>query len=75
MRLNLSKLASYRILPGQIVAVEGVNPSGMELVASRLVASALPSVLRPVAAVGSQPTAETAAGMLAAANARVSHPV
>lgn len=41
--LDLSSLTSYSIFPGQIVGVEGVNPTGQEMRVSRLVPGTLPS--------------------------------
>ena len=37
VRLDVSKLDAFRLFPGQVVAVEGTNPSGHCIIASRLV--------------------------------------
>lgn len=39
VRLDLSKLQSFRVFPGQVVAVEGVNPNGDRLIAMRMIHS------------------------------------
>ena len=43
VHLDLSKLPSYRLFPGQIVAVKGVNPNGKELMVQDIVNSVLPA--------------------------------
>ena len=40
--LDISKLQSYRLFPGQVVAVHGVNPTGKRVVASRIITQLAP---------------------------------
>ncbi|CAL8467288.1 g6825 [Coccomyxa elongata] len=39
VKLDVSRLSSYRLFPGQVVGVHGLNPSGKCLVANQLISS------------------------------------
>lgn len=46
--LDLSKLESYRLFPGQVIAAQGVNPAGQSFTATKIITFArLPSLGRP----------------------------
>ena len=42
VRLDMSRLEAYRLIPGQVIAVEGMNASGQCLTANRIISSVEP---------------------------------
>ena len=69
VRLDVSRLPSFRLFPGQVVALRGTNPSGFCVVASHLLpglaappaATPLPDLARYAAATGRAGTSLVAA--------------
>ena len=45
MALDVSKLQTYRLFPGQVVAVQGVNPTGKRVVASKIITQVAPKAI------------------------------
>jgi len=40
--LDVSKLESYRLFPGQVVAVQGVNPTAKKVIAGKIISQLVP---------------------------------